>query len=69
MLSKKDRNYTEVFRTSKASHTTVQKALNELLKKKFINKKTTGYKKVSYSVTEKGKLLLAHLSQVKVLVK
>ena len=69
LLNIKKSKYTEMFRKTKVSHTTLQSVLRELTEKGFIVKYDIGHQKVDYEVTNKGKRLLALLTQLNELVK
>ena len=61
--------YSNMFRKTKVSHTTLQSVLKELAEKGFIVKYDIGHQKVDYEVTNRGKKLLAVLTQLNELVK
>ena len=61
IMNNKKSKYNLMFRKTKVSHTTLQKALKELNEKKFIKKYDIGHKKVDYQITDKGKRLLEYL--------
>jgi len=54
-----------MFKESKISHTTLQRALSELIKKKFIKKYDLGHQNVDYGISDKGKELLRLLSELR----
>ncbi len=64
MLSNKKGKYNNMFRTTKVSHTTLQRVLKEAVAKKIIEKYDIGHMNVDYKITEKGKRLLALLLEV-----
>lgn len=68
MLSKKQSKYNEMFRTTKVSHTTLQKVLRELSDKEFVVKHDIGHMNVNYEITDKGKKLLKSLNNLKQLL-
>ena len=61
LLIKKKSKYSQMFKITKVSHTTLQSALKELINKKFIRKYDIGHMKVDYEITDKGKRLLKTL--------
>jgi len=61
--------YSEMFRRTKVSHTTLQSVLKELNEKGFIVKYDIGHQKVDYETTNKGRKLLSNLSQLNELVR
>ncbi len=69
ILNFKNSKYSEMFRKTKVSHTTLQYVLRELNKKEFIVKYNIGHQNVDYELTNKGKKLLANLLQLHQLVK
>lgn len=69
MLNTGKSKYTEMFRKTKVSHTTLQSVLRELVKKEFIIKYDIGHQKVDYEITNRGKRLLGVLIQLNELVK
>jgi len=58
LLSSGKTTYSEMFRTTKVSHTTLQNVLSNRANAKAITKKDIGHKKVDYEITDKGKKLL-----------
>lgn len=68
ILSNKKTKYSEMFRKTKVSHTTLQSVLKELAEKEFILKYNIGHQNVDYEITVKGKDLFKILSQLKKLV-
>lgn len=60
--------YSTFFKESKASHSTLQKVLKELVKKKFIKKDDIGHMRVDYSITGKGNKLLGILEDLDLLL-
>lgn len=65
LLNKGKSRYTEMFKDTKVSHTTLQRALKELERKKFIKKYDIGHMKVDYEVTKKGRELLGRLEDLR----
>ena len=65
ILSKKKSKYSIMFKKTKVSHTTLQRALKELEAKKFIKKYNKGHQNVDYEITERGKRLFSSLSELK----
>ena len=61
--------YSDMFRKTKVSHTTLQSVLKELAKKEFIVKYDIGHQKVDYELTNRGKKLLVVLAQLNELSK
>lgn len=59
ILSKKNSNYGKLFKETKVSHTTLQRALHYLVEKQFINKNEQGY-----AINIKGKILLEKLNEI-----
>ena len=68
ILNTKKSKYSEIFRKTKVSHTTLQSVLKELIKKEFILKYNIGHQNVDYEITNKGKKLLKILFQLNELV-
>lgn len=68
ILSNKKTKYSEMFRKTKVSHTTLQSVLKELAEKESILKYNLGHQNVDYELTLKGKELLKVLFQLKKLV-
>ncbi len=64
ILSKGKSKYSMMFKETKASHTTLQSVLKELVEKKFIVKKDIGHMNVDYEFGEKGKILLDLLIEI-----
>jgi len=64
ILKKGKSKYSIMFRKTKVSHTTLQRVLRELEKKKLVMKHDIGHMKVDYEITSKGKELLSLLVQV-----
>lgn len=58
ILSKGKSKYSTMFKGTKASHTTLQSVLKELIENKFIVKKNIGHMNVDYEISDKGKKLL-----------
>lgn len=69
LLDKGKSKYSIMFKQTKASHTTLQRVLKELTKKKFIKRKNIGHQNVDYEMTEKGKRLLEKLEELKEILK
>ena len=59
ILDKKESRYSSLFRETKVSHTTLQKVLKDLERKKFISRGEI------YQITEKGRKLLRKLEELK----
>ncbi len=59
ILEKKKTRYSERFKKTKVSHTTLQNVLKYLLEKKFISKNEEGYE-----ISEEGKRLLKKLEEL-----
>lgn len=55
ILNKKESRYSILFKTTKVSHTTLQRVLKELANKRFIIRDDIGHQKVNYKITEKGR--------------
>lgn len=68
ILDSRKTKYSEMFRRTKVSHTTLQSVLRELATKEFIVKYNIGHQNVDYEVTSKGKKLLKVLFQLNELV-
>ena len=68
ILSNKKTKYSEMFRKTKVSHTTLQSALKELIEKEFVLKYNIGHQNVDYEITIKGKNLFKMLYQLKTLI-
>ncbi|MEK6927101.1 MAG: winged helix-turn-helix transcriptional regulator [Nanoarchaeota archaeon] len=69
MLSKDKARYNQMFKTTKVSHTTLQKVLKELEKDKFIQKNKIGSIDTEYEMTEKGKKFLIQIDVLKEILK
>ena len=69
MLNIGKSKYSDMFRKTKVSHTTLQSVLKELAKKEFIVKYDIGHQKVDYELTNRGKKLLVVLAQLNELSK
>lgn len=65
ILSKGQAKYTTMFKETKVSHTTLQRALNMLTSKKFVKKYNRGHMDVDYEITAKGEKLLKLLLELK----
>ena len=64
MLENSKSKYSVMFKKTKVSHTTLQKVLRFLAKKKFIKKYDIGHMNVDYEITDKGRKLLNSLLQL-----
>ncbi len=69
ILEKGKSKYSIMFKETKASHTTLQIVLKDLIEKKFIKKYNIGHMNVDYEISDKGKKLLSFLIQLKELLK
>jgi len=69
LLSEGKTKYSQMFKITKVSHTTLQRVLTGLLSKKFIKKHDIGHMKVDYEITDKGKGLLDCLSKLEEILK
>ena len=69
MLNTRKSKYSEMFRKTKVSHTTLQSVLKELNEKEFIVKYDIGHQKVDYEITNKGKKKFKDLLQLTELAK
>ncbi|HLD37028.1 MAG TPA: winged helix-turn-helix transcriptional regulator [Candidatus Nanoarchaeia archaeon] len=69
MLNTRKSKYSEMFRKTKVSHTTLQSVLKELNEKEFIVKYDIGHQKVDYEITNKGKKMFKVLLQLTELAK
>lgn len=58
ILSKNKSKYSIMFKETKVSHITLQRALRFLISKKFILKHDISHMNVDYEITEKGRKLL-----------
>lgn len=58
ILNKNKSKYSIMFKETKVSHITLQRALKFLITKKFILKHDIGHMNVDYEITDKGKKLL-----------
>jgi predicted transcriptional regulator len=68
ILNKGQSKYSTMFKETKASHTTLQTVLKELITKKFVVKKDIGHMNVDYEISAKGKKLLQMLEELKALI-
>ena len=68
ILSNRKTKYSEMFRKTKVSHTTLQSVLRELATKEFILKYNIGHQNVDYEITLKGRDLFKKLLELKKLV-
>ena len=57
-----------MFKKTKASHTTLQAVLRELVEKKFVIKKDIGHMNVDYEIEEKGRKLFRLLRKFREMV-
>ena len=69
MLDRGKSKYTKMFKETKVSHTTLQRVLKYLAKKKFIKKHDIGHMKVDYEITSKGRRLLKSLVDLEEILK
>ena len=69
MLNTRKSKYSEMFRKTKVSHTTLQSVLKELNEKEFIVKYDIGHQKVDNEITNKGKKMFKVLLQLTELAK
>lgn len=69
ILNKGKSKYSVMFKETKASHTTLQRVLDELIKKKFIKKHNIGHQKVDYEISDKGREFLRQLIRLQELLK
>ena len=58
ILDKRKSKYSKMAKETKVSHTTLQRVLKFLAKKKFIKRHDIGHMKVDYEITKKGEELL-----------
>lgn len=65
ILYKGDSKYCLMYEKIKLSHTTLQKSLNQLINKKFILRVALDKHNTNYQITQKGKLLLKSLQDIK----
>lgn len=65
ILSKGKSKYSTMFKETKASHTTLQSVLKELVEGKFIIKKDIGHMNVDYEISKEGEKLFDLLVKVK----
>lgn len=65
ILDKGKSKYGRMFKETKVSHTTLQRVLKYLARKKFIKKHDIGHMKVDYEITNKGRKLLKLLNDLK----
>lgn len=68
ILHKEKSTYTKMFKQTKVSHITLQRALFQLQQEHLIMKYDIGHKKVDYKITEKGIKVLVSLQELKRLV-
>ena len=69
ILNRSQSKYSIMFKDTKVSHITLQRALKFLIEKKFIKKYDIGHMNVDYEITDRGKKLLKLLSEVNEMVK
>ena len=69
ILDKRKSKYGKMFKETKVSHTTLQRVLTYLAKKKFIKKHDIGHMKVDYEITKRGRKLLKSLSELEEILK
>ena len=69
MLNIGKSKYSDMFRKTKVSHTTLQSVLRELAEKEFIVKYDIGHQKVDYEITNKGRKIFTILLQLNELIK
>lgn len=69
ILNKGKSKYSYMFKTTKVSHTTLQRVLKQLVEKKLLVKHNKGHQDVDYEITEKGRKLLGLLLEMKNLLK
>lgn len=65
MLYREKSTYTAMFKHTKVSHITLQRALVQLQNESLIKKYDIGHKKVDYLITEKGTKVLLSLQGLK----
>ena len=63
-LNKEETTYSKLFKMTKFSHITLQSSLKGLLERNFIQRIDIGYK-----ITNKGKILLEKLEEIKELTR
>ena len=68
ILDKRKSKYGKMFKETKVSHTTLQRVLKYLVKKKFIKKHDIGHMKVDYEITRNGRKLLKLLTDLKIVL-
>jgi len=64
ILNKGKSKYSMMFKETKASHTTLQSVLKELVEKKLIIKRNIGHMNVDYEIGKKGGDLLELLIKI-----
>ena len=69
ILGKKETRYSQMFKQTKVSHTTLQKVLRGLAGKGIIKKHDIGHMNVKYEITNKGRRFLACLNELESLLK
>ncbi len=69
ILERGKSKYSVMFKETKASHTTLQIVLKDLIEKKFIKKYNIGHMNVDYEISDKGRKLLNFLIQLQELLK
>lgn len=65
LLYKQKSTYTKMFKQTKVSHITLQRALRQLQEQHLINKYDIGHKKVDYDISEKGIKVLFNLQELR----
>ena len=68
ILERGNSKYSIIFKETKFSHTTLQIVLRSLIDKKFVRKTVRGKLNIDYEITEKGKILLDKLKEIKDLI-
>lgn len=68
ILSKGKSRYGIMKKGSSVSHTTLQRALDYLIKESLIKKHDLGHMKVEYEITEKGRKILGLLNELYVML-
>ena len=68
ILNKSKSTYSVMYRSTKVSHTTLQRTLKDLVKRTLIVRHDIGHMRVDYEITAEGTVLLKHLERIKKLV-
>ncbi len=68
ILNKSRSTYSKMYKSTKVSHTTLQRTLKDLSKNTLVIRYDVGHKLVDYEITNKGRLLLKHLEGVRKLI-